>query len=209
MAKRDLSNLTLLGEAKFSAKQDVISDLATIRNGAALGATALQPGALNGYATQAWIGQQGYITSGALEPYALSADLATVATSGSYSDLSDKPDLSTKADIDLSNCTKPHIVETYKNGSSWYRIWSDGWCEQGGFMETGAGRTTVYLLKPYRDTAYSVQITSSADNNSAGHTQHVIHRHGWNNTSYFQTSLCEYYGTTTFIGYWETRGYIS
>lgn len=33
----------------------------------------------------------GYITSSALAPYALSADLATVATSGSYNDLSDKP----------------------------------------------------------------------------------------------------------------------
>ena len=43
-------------------KQDVISDLATIRSGAALGATAIQP-----------------------------SDLATVATSGSYNDLLNKP----------------------------------------------------------------------------------------------------------------------
>ena len=43
-------------------KQDTISDLATIRAGATLGATAVQP-----------------------------SDLATVATSGSYNDLSDKP----------------------------------------------------------------------------------------------------------------------
>lgn len=33
----------------------------------------------------------GYITSSALNPYVLSADLATVATSGSYNDLSNKP----------------------------------------------------------------------------------------------------------------------
>jgi hypothetical protein len=33
----------------------------------------------------------GFITSSALAPYALSADLATVATSGSYNDLSNKP----------------------------------------------------------------------------------------------------------------------
>lgn len=36
----------------------------------------------------------GYITSSALTPYALSADLSTVATSGSYNDLSNKPNLS-------------------------------------------------------------------------------------------------------------------
>ena len=45
-----------------STKQDTITDLSTIRSGAALGATAIQP-----------------------------ADLATVATSGSYNDLSNKP----------------------------------------------------------------------------------------------------------------------
>lgn len=41
---------------------DVISVTNAISTGAALGATALQPSALNGYATQAWVGQQGYIT---------------------------------------------------------------------------------------------------------------------------------------------------
>jgi hypothetical protein len=49
-------------QTALNGKQDTISDLATIRSGAALGATALQPSALNGYATQAWVGQQGYIT---------------------------------------------------------------------------------------------------------------------------------------------------
>lgn len=58
-----------------STKQDIISDLATIRSGASAGATAVQPGSL-----------------------------ATVATSGSYNDLSNKPDLSVYATgTDLSN----------------------------------------------------------------------------------------------------------
>lgn len=50
----------------LSGKQDTISDLSTIRSGAALGATAVQP-----------------------------SDLATVATSGSYNDLSNKPTIPT------------------------------------------------------------------------------------------------------------------
>ena len=56
-----LSNQTDLQNA-LNAKQDTISDLSTIRSGAAAGATAVQP-----------------------------AQLATVATSGSYNDLSNKP----------------------------------------------------------------------------------------------------------------------
>ena len=73
MANRDLSNLTATGEAKFDAKQDVISDLTTIRSGAALGATAVQP-----------------------------ADLATVALSGDYDDLLNKPTIPTVNDATLT-----------------------------------------------------------------------------------------------------------
>ena len=54
----------------ISGKQDVISDLATIRSGAALGATALQSVPSE------------YVTEG---------ELSNVATSGSYNDLTDKP----------------------------------------------------------------------------------------------------------------------
>ena len=64
-----LSNQTDLKNA-LDAKQDVISDLATIRSGAEAGATAVQPAALS--------------------EYAKTSELATVATSGSYNDLKDK-----------------------------------------------------------------------------------------------------------------------
>ena len=60
----------------ISGKQDVISDLATIRSGAGKGATAVQPG-----------------------------DLAKVATSGSYTDLTNKP-------------TIPTVTDTYSATSS-------------------------------------------------------------------------------------------
>lgn len=69
-----LSNQTDLKNA-LDAKQDVISDLATIRSGAEAGATAVQPAAL----------------STALSEYTKTSQLATVATSGSYDDLTNKP----------------------------------------------------------------------------------------------------------------------
>ena len=68
MANKDLSNLSAIGEARFSEKQDIIDDLNAIRSGAAAGTTAVQP-----------------------------SSLASVATSGSYNDLSNKPDLSVYA----------------------------------------------------------------------------------------------------------------
>ena len=55
----------------WNAKQDAISNLSTIASGAALGATAVQPG-----------------------------DLKTVATSGSYDDLTDKPTIPSAVTVD-------------------------------------------------------------------------------------------------------------
>ena len=47
--------------------------------------------ALNGYATETWVEQKGYLTSVAWGDITDKPTFATVATSGSYNDLSDKP----------------------------------------------------------------------------------------------------------------------
>lgn len=89
------------------------SEFATSAQGA-LADTALQPNdnisllnnnagyitssALTGYATENFVTSQGYITSSALSPYVLASSLATVATSGSYADLSNKPTIPTVGD---------------------------------------------------------------------------------------------------------------
>lgn len=55
------------------------------------------------------------------------------------------------------------ITKNYKNGDSWYRIWSDGWKEQGGVVTiTGSTDTgSVSLLNNFADTNYT--IVSNAD----------------------------------------------
>lgn len=52
----------------------------------------------------------------------------------------------------------PHIVETYRNGTSWYRLYSDGWIEQGGHTTpTGSDvNTVITLIKEMQDTSYEV-----------------------------------------------------
>ncbi len=220
----------------LAGKQDTVSDLPAIRSGATLGATAVQPSALNEYATQAWVGQQGYITgitssdvttalgytpynasnpsgyitNSALDPYALSADLASVATSGSYNDLSNKPDLSAKANIDLSNCTKPHIVETYVNGTSWYRVYSDGWCEQGGKLVrtiTNGGEAQISLIKSYADTSYNIQVSGIHISNKWGYSSIGTGAITANSFYVFAAGNSSPDGTQA--TYWETSGYIS
>lgn len=74
----------------LATKQDVINDLASIRSGASAGATALQPGGL-----------------------------ADVATSGSYTDLIDKPTYSTVASTGSYNdlLNKPSLANVATSGS--------------------------------------------------------------------------------------------
>ena len=58
----------------------------------------------------------------------------------------------------LINKTKeanPYIVETYKNGSSWYRLYSDKWIEQGGLVSTNS---TATFLKSFSDTNYTLTL---------------------------------------------------
>ncbi len=50
-------------KSTWNNKQEVISDIATIRNGAGLGATAVQPNAIADMATKTWVGTQDYATN--------------------------------------------------------------------------------------------------------------------------------------------------
>lgn len=53
------------------------------------------------------------------------------------------------------------VVDSYSNGSSWYRKYSDGWCEQGGVVQTGAVTSYVIsFLVEMRDTNYTALISN-------------------------------------------------
>jgi hypothetical protein len=54
----------------------------------------------------------------------------------------------------------PHITETYVNGTSWYRVYSDGWCEQGGrTSRSNYGSIPITFLKPFINTDYTIITT--------------------------------------------------
>ena len=116
-----------------------------------------------------------------------------------------------KADTDLSNVpsSKGILVESYVNGTSWYRKYSDGWCEQGGYNgQLIQLCPTITLLVPYRDTNYSVQITTESGNTG---TVHI----GYNTvdqktTTSFTTGFGEYQSSSVFFfGYWYACGYVN
>ena len=100
--------------------------------------------------------------------------------------------------ISRQDC-KAYITETYKNGTSWYRVYSDGWCEQGGF---GGGATgTISLLKPMVDTNYQILCQKS------GASQFPIAVTGRTATSF--TVDWDYGSATKTNGWWQASGYIA
>nr|DAF56669.1 MAG TPA: Putative tail fiber protein fold, Tail fiber, receptor [Myoviridae sp. ctWb16] len=54
--------------------------------------------------------------------------------------------------IDKLNSMK-YVVETWNEGTEWYRIWSDGWIEQGGFISAKTSNTITFI-KPFKNTDY-------------------------------------------------------
>lgn len=72
-------------------------------------------------------------------------------------------DLNGKADTDLSNVpnAKGILIESFVDGTSWYRIYSDGWCEQGGLttaFSPGVGNPVAFIKAMY-NTDYNISIT--------------------------------------------------
>lgn len=66
----------------------------------------------------------------------------------------------------VNAASRGYVVESYHNGTEWYRIYSDGWCEQG-FYDTNNADHVVTLLTPMADANYIVSIGQSGDGASA------------------------------------------
>ena len=64
------------------------------------------------------------------------------------------------------------VIESYSNGTSWYRIYSDGWCEQGG--QTPVEQASwVTFMKPYLQQPF-VSATTSATSPSGNPSCFVV-----------------------------------
>ncbi len=72
---------------------------------------------------------------------------------------------------DLNSPSRGYLVDNYVDDSgNWYRIYSDGWIEQGGIIlpQTRNDEFPVTLLKPYTNTNYTLITNKSIDTNASG-----------------------------------------
>ncbi len=104
------------------------------------------------------------------------------------------------------------IVETWSSGASWYRVYSDGWCEQGGYMEkTWSSSThdglTITFLKPFIDTNYTFSKSTSITSRSATGAYSAGNTYASGTKLTYQISVgTESYGDGVL---WRASGYIS
>jgi hypothetical protein len=49
---------------------------------------------------------------------------------------------------------KAVVTETYRSGMQWYRVWSDGWIEQGGYLEVSSNTVTITFHKAFNSGDY-------------------------------------------------------
>ena len=59
-----------------------------------------------------------------------------------------------------------YIIETYQNGTEWYRVWASGWIEQGGLVTTTISELT--FLKPFANANYYICGTPTEKGNWGG-----------------------------------------
>lgn len=97
--------------------------------------------------------------------------------------------LNDKVDRNLLNLPSSvsYVVESYHSGTSWYKVWNDGFIQQGGYYDgTVDGFAWVNYLKPYSTnpvvtiTRYT---TTENDDSASTDRRHVMIR-GINSASF-------------------------
>lgn len=119
------------------------------------------------------------------------------------------------ANVDLSNCTKPYITETYVNGTSGYITYSNGLHEEWGKRDVNTAFNTFSLIKPYINTDYSVFTTIKADETGISENEATAQVYGLTTSSFnvmcstIRNSGSAFKAEDIEAVYWRTIGYIS
>ena len=121
-------------------------------------------------------------------------NLAPVAKTGSFNNLSDKP--------------KAYITGTWHSGTSWYRVWSDGFIEQGGkltFTGTTSIRKEITFNKPFASSMIGLSLMAGR---SSGESADSEYEYGVYTCSTTKVSVAAWKerGSATTL-WWYANGY--
>ena len=86
---------------------------------------------------------------------------------------------------------------------SWYRVYSDGWCEQGGII-TGVSPTVTFLL-PFANTNYYINWIFQGNTNTAN----LMFQYQSVNSKTPTSAVINSSSSTSFTMMWEAKGYLN
>ena len=94
------------------------------------------------------------------------------------------------------------VIETWKDGDSWYRKWNDGWVEQGGYHKNTSTLDTVTLHTPFKTSNYTLVVSDYKTTSVAG--GHTTSPFGCEKTTTtFKISQVK----NTYEAFWYAAGY--
>ena len=98
-----------------------------------------------------------------------------------------------------------HIIDTYVNGTSGYRVWSDGYCEQWGrtVSTTVNYLGTINFIKSFKNTQYTFvkQYFGAYEGSWLGKYESV--------RSMTNSSVTTWFGGTNETYLWKACGYLA
>lgn len=104
-----------------------------------------------------------------------------------------------------------YITQTYHSGSSWYRVWSDGFIEQGG---TGSGSSAtinlqVTFLKNFTTTNYTLVTGSTSDSAWSSNSGNTVQNTAvaWAGVTNRKTTSGFYFNRGNYLSLWYACGY--
>ena len=104
----------------------------------------------------------------------------------------------------MSSLNNPFLIKSYSDESgNWYRVYSDGWCEQGGSFGdayTGYQNKTLNFLIPMKNTEYHVNFINGETSS--------MYVGGLNSKT---TAGCTIIATVNYQGFgtWSACGYVN
>jgi hypothetical protein len=82
-----------------------------------------------------------------------------------------------------------YITETWNSGTSWYRKYSDGWVEQGGFYTSG---NNLVFHTPFSNTDYVIVCCPASGSSSQYNASTIVYQ--TTKTTTTVTVSCRYNG---------------
>lgn len=121
-------------------------------------------------------------------------DLALVPLNLSFNKSSDKP--------------KAYVTKTWRSGTSWYRVWSDGFIEQGGtltFTDTTTLRKEITFNKPFASSMIGLSLMVGRSSGEAANSAYAYGVYAYSTTKVSVSAWKENGSATTL--WWYANGY--